>query len=131
MEALERVAFEMCQTQSEGGIIYTEVHYVPHYFMPESFHNSSVHSRTKQGDGITIENIVVAINSGLARGQRRYNNVVVRSVLSLLRTKPEWSNSILDLAVELKDQGVVGIDMAGDILGITSAPNEGDVKNGI
>ena len=73
----------------------------------------------------------MAINSGLARGQRRYNNVVVRSVLSLLRTKPEWSNSILDLAIELKDQGVVGIDMAGDILGITSAPNEGDVKNGI
>ena len=95
---------------------------------------STIHPCTverSKGEAITIENIVVAINSGLARGQRRYNNVVVRSVLSLLRTKPEWSNSILDLAIELKDQGVVGIDMAGDILGITSAPNEGDVKNGI
>ena len=133
MKALERVAYELCQIQSEGGIIYTEVHYVPHYFMPESFHNASAahakqHSRYNKE--ISVQDIVEAINTGLDMGQREFQ-VAVRSVLSLVRTKPEWSQHILDLAISESDKGVVGIDIAGDILGITSVPNEGEIRNGI
>jgi hypothetical protein len=36
----------------------------------------------------------------------------------------------LDLAIEFKDYGVVGIDMVGDVWGVSSAPNEATVRNG-
>ena len=74
--------------------------------------------------------LILSINTGLDMGQREFQ-VAVRSVLSLVRTKPEWSQHILDLAISESDKGVVGIDIAGDILGITSVPNEGEIRNGI
>jgi len=56
LEALERLAYELCQTQVEGGVIYTEIHYAPHYFLPESFHRDANSSK------ITLRDIVKAIN---------------------------------------------------------------------
>ena len=52
------------------------------------------------------------------------------TVLNLVRNKPEWSKEILDLAIELRDKGIVGIGIVGDTFGVTSAPNEEHVQNG-
>ena len=78
---------------------------------------------------MTIRDVVNAVNRGLARGQRDYK-VNVRSVLTLIRTKPQWSADIVNVAIETKQDGVVGIDMIGDVFGVTSAPNELTTQNG-
>jgi len=62
-----------------------------------------------------LKSVIEAVNRGLARGERDFN-VVVRSILSCRRGKPEWCREMLELATEYKDQGVVGIDVAGDVL---------------
>ena len=156
--------------QAREVAIYSEVHYPPHYFLPESFHSptpsevqrrtgrilqSSVGNRKKlspwltahgnrlaswkanQSNNqttsikkeITIRDVVDAVNRGLARGQRDYK-VTVRSVLTLIRTKPQWSADIVNVAIETRQEGVVGIDMIGDVFGVTSAPNEETSQNG-
>ena len=170
LEAIERVAYELCEMQAKEGAIYSEVHYPPHYLLPEKFHSptpSNVQSRTgrilksslglnkkltpwlaAQGNRLaswkanqannqttpikremSIRDVVDAVNRGLARGQREYK-VTVRSVLTLIRTKPEWSADIVNVAIETKQDGVVGIDMIGDVFGVTSAPNELTTQNG-
>ena len=169
MEAIERVAYELCEMQAKEGAIYTEVHYPPHYLLPESFHTPTLAiiqriSRVAQtSDGydhrlapwleahgnrlaswqsvngyrqrptaemeMTIRDVVNAVNRGLARGQRDYK-VNVRSVLTLIRTKPQWSADIVNVAIETRQDGVVGIDMIGDVFGVTSAPNELTTQNG-
>ena len=171
LDAIERVAYELCEMQAKEGAIYSEVHYPPHYLLPESFHSQaavsvspvssdtaanvhrsssipSVPSRhgqayrlrpwiAKNGYALqpivrgemTIRDVVDAVNRGLARGQRDYK-VTVRSVLTLIRTKPQWSADIVNVAIETRRDGVVGIDMLGDVFGITSAPNEKTVQNG-
>ena len=164
LEAIERVAYELCEMQAREGAIYTELHYPPHYLLPESFHsgpaanvyhtsngpsgygNGYKWDSTIQSDQfrllphghrqtpavkreMTIRDVVDAVNRGLAQGQRDFK-VTIRSVLTLIRTKPQWSADIVNVAIETRQHGVVGIDMIGDVFGITSAPNEGTSQNG-
>ncbi len=64
------------------------------------------------------------------KGQHEYK-VVVRSVLMLVRSRPQWSMDIANLAIQFRNNGVVGIDLGGDIFGVTVGPNEEiDNKNG-
>jgi adenosine deaminase len=85
--------------------------------------------RTAIKSEMSIRDVVDAVNRGLARGQRDYK-VTVRSVLTLIRTKPQWSADIVNVAIETRQDGVVGIDMIGDVFGVTSPPNEGTTQNG-
>ena len=64
MEGIERVAYELCQTQAEANVIYTEVHYPPHYFLPESFHRQTSNDSAAAvgSSNITIRDIVKAVN---------------------------------------------------------------------
>ena len=131
MEAIERVSYDLCQMQAEQNVIYTEVHYVPHLLLPEIFHQEEEENAPSQRSRmITVGDIVEAVNRGLDRGQRHFK-VAVRSILSAVRTKPQWSKQVLDLAIEFRAYGVVGIDMVGDVWGVSSLPNEATLRNGI
>jgi len=67
---------------------------------------------------------------GLDKGQHEYK-VVVRSILMLVRSRPQWSMDIANLAIQFRNNGLVGIDLGSDILGVTVGPNEEiDNKNG-
>ena len=67
---------------------------------------------------------------GLDKGQHEYK-VVVRSILMLVRSRPQWSMDIASLAIQFRNNGLVGIDLGSDILGVTVGPNEEiDNKNG-
>ena len=136
LNAIERVAYEICQAEAEAGVIYAEVHYTPHFYLPDRptthYHypyHYHAYSRRVSNNQMTVKDVVEAVNRGIDRGQQQFN-IAVRSILILIRTKPEWSMELLNLAIEYKDQGVVGIDIAGDITGATSLPNEALLING-
>lgn len=58
----------------------------------------------------TLKTIVEAVNRGLERGEKDFG-VVVRSVLTCVGDQPDWNQEILNLAVQYREMGVVGIDI--------------------
>ena len=119
--------------QAKEGVIYSEVHFPPQFLLPENFHKKSgstavVPKPWQRIQIVTTRDVVMAVNRGMDRGRRDYG-VTVRSILACVRTKPEWSHEILNLAIEFRNSGVVGLDLMGDIFGITDTdPN--DSKDG-
>ena len=97
-EILERIAYELCEDQYNNGILYTEVRYNPHILM---------------GNNLTLTDVVESVNKGIKNGCRAYP-IYVNTILCCLRSKPEWSDDIVKLAIKYENDGVVGIDMAGD-----------------
>jgi len=97
-EAIERVAYEMVADAKSDGLSYFEVRYCP-----------PLSSR----GGLSVEEVVRAEWRGLERGRQEFG-VPSRIINCALRQNPAAAS--LDLArrsVALRDQGVVGFDIAG------------------
>lgn len=121
------MSYEFCEQKASDGVLYAETRYCPHLLIPNIFKEANYlnHSKSElpKEQPITCSAIVEAVNSGLKRGEKDYG-IIVRSILSCIRGKPEWSQDILDLCVQYKNEGVVGIDIAGDEGG--AEPIEGE-----
>ncbi len=97
-EAIERVAYEMCEDASRDGVRYIEIRYCPWL----STHN-----------GLTLDQVMEAELRGLARGQQDFG-VVARVInCSLRHYDPERSAEIARHSVSFRERGVVGFDLAG------------------
>jgi adenosine deaminase len=96
-EALERVAYEQAEDLSRDGVVYFETRFAP------LFH-------TKRG--LTHQQVVAAVLKGLARGQERFG---VRSGLIICAMRNmNVSLEMAELAVDFRERGVVGFDLAGE-----------------
>lgn len=107
--SIERISYEFCEDSAREGILYSEVRYSPHLLT---------------GDVLSNNQVVEAVNRGLARGMKDFG-ITVRSILCCMRHMPGWSMEVLDLCSQYKDAGVVGIDLAGDEVAF-SRPTHGD-----
>lgn len=95
-EALERVAFEFIEDMHHDGVVYAEVRFAP------------VHHCER---GLTQDQVVQAVISGLERGERTYA-VSWGLIICAMR---HLTNSVetAELAIRHRDSGVVGFDLAG------------------
>lgn len=128
LEAIERISYEFCESAAEQGVIYVEARYCPFLLMPDSFTEANFLSQNtgnhdKNGKQISTKEVVEAVNKGFQDGERQFGTIA-RTILCCIRGKPEWSKEILDLCIQFKDQGVVGIDIAGDEAGEKPIPGE-------
>lgn len=128
LEAIERMSYEFCESAAEQGVIYVEARYCPFLLMPDSFTEANFLSQNignhdKNGKQISTKEVVEAVNKGFQDGERQFGTIA-RTILCCIRGKPEWSKEILDLCIQFKDQGVVGIDIAGDEAGEKPIPGE-------
>lgn len=106
--ALTRVAYEFCEDSAKHSIKYTEVRYCPHLFS-----NSVDNPENAKVKGeFTPRDAVVAINEGLARGMKDFG-IKVYTILCCMTHRPDWSKEVLELCKEFKNDGIVGIDLAG------------------
>jgi adenosine deaminase len=100
-QALETVAYELIAAAHEQNIRYVEVRFAPVLqAVPEQ--------------GFAIEGVLEAVLEGLARGRRAFG---VESAVIVCLIRPlsvEVNATMLDAAIEFRDRGVVGIDLAGD-----------------
>jgi adenosine deaminase len=96
-EALERVTYEQVEDLSQDGVVYFETRFAP------VFH-------TKRG--LTHQRVVAAVLKGLARGQRDFG-VPGRLIICTMRNM-QVSLEMAELAVDFRDRGVVGFDLAGE-----------------
>ena len=95
---LERIGYEFVEDQYNSDVLYTEVRYCPHLL---------------RGDKLSNNQVIDSINRGLQKGLVKFP-IYVNTILCCIRDFPEWTKDIVDLAIEYKNKGVVGIDLAGD-----------------
>jgi adenosine deaminase len=97
-QALERAAFELAEDAWKDGVRYIEVRYSP-----------LLHTRLEMTEAESIE----AVHKGLELG---YDELGIRSgiiICGIRSISPEISLKLADLAVQFKNRGVVGFDLAG------------------
>jgi adenosine deaminase len=99
--ALERVAAECALDLARDGVVYAEVRYAPEQHLL---------------DGLTLEAVVEAVERGFREGERlaaaEGHPIRVGTLLTAMRHAAR-STEIAELAVQYRDAGVVGFDIAG------------------
>src|SRR6201984_2777568 len=96
-EALERVAYEQAEDLSGDGVVYFETRFAPIF-----------HTRKQ----LTHQQIVSAVLKGLERGRKDFG---IRSGLIICAMRNmDVSLEMAELAVDFRQRGVVGFDLAGE-----------------
>lgn len=96
-ESLERVAYEMMEDMKNDGVCYVETRFAP------VFHTQR---------GLYYDDIVTAVLAGLERGKRDFG-VGYGLILCGMRNMKN-NLEIAELAVNFRQMGVVGFDLAGE-----------------
>ena len=96
-EALERVAYEQAEDLKNDGVVYFETRFAP------IFHTQK--GLDQQGRG-------AAVLKGLERGRKDFE-IAVGLIICAMRNM-KISLEMAELAVDFRDRGVVGFDLAGE-----------------
>jgi adenosine deaminase len=96
-EALERVTYEQAEDLSKDGVVYFETRFAPIF-----------HTRK----GLTHQQVVAAVLKGLARGQKDFG--VSSGLIICAMRNMNVSLEMAELAVDFRERGVVGFDLAGE-----------------
>ena len=96
-ESLQRCAYEMMEDMQQDGVCYVETRFAP------VFHTNK---------GLYPEDAVLAVLEGLEKGKRNFG-VGYGLILCAMRNMKN-SLEIAELAVNFRDSGVVGFDLAGE-----------------
>ncbi len=96
-EALQRVAYEMLEDMKNDGVAYVESRFAP------VFHTDK---------GLPWERIVKAVLAGLELGQKDFG--VRWGVIICAMRNMQLSREMAELAVDFRERGVVGFDLAGE-----------------
>jgi len=95
-DAIERVAFECARDLAADGVVYAEVRFAPEQHMEA---------------GLTLDEVLAAVLTGFERGAAD-TDLTIHTICSAMRTAAH-SMEIARLAIEHRDRGVVGFDIAG------------------
>lgn len=96
-EALERVAYEMMEDMKNDGVVYIETRFAPVLHTSKKLH---------------WENVVSAVLHGLERGKKDFG-VEYGLIICAMRNM-QISQEMAELAVDFRERGVVGFDLAGE-----------------
>ena len=96
-DALERVAYEQAEDLSCDGVVYFETRFAP------VFHTQR---------GLTHQQVVSAVLKGLERGRKDFG-ISSGLIISAMRNM-DVSLEMAELAVDFRERGVVGFDLAGE-----------------
>jgi adenosine deaminase len=96
-EALERVAYEQAEDLSRDGVVYFETRFAP------VFHTQR---------GLTHQQVVSAVLKGLERGRKDFG-MSCGLIICAMRNM-DVSLEMAELAVDFRERGVVGFDLAGE-----------------
>ncbi len=96
-EALERVAYEQAEDLSRDGVVYFETRFAP------VFHTQK---------GLTHQQVVAAVLKGLERGRKDFG--ISSGLIICAMRNMDVSLEMAELAVDFRERGVVGFDLAGE-----------------
>jgi len=101
VDALSRVARECAEDLAADGVVYAEVRFAPELHVEKGLAEREI-----------IEAVLAGFESGVAVAATGGRNIRIGVLLTAMRTAAN-SRSIAELAVEYRDKGVVGFDIAG------------------
>src|SRR6202040_2779621 len=96
-EALDRVAYEQAEDLSRDGVAYFETRFAPIF-----------HTRK----GLSHQQVVSAVLRGLERGRKDFG--IASGLIICAMRNMDVSLEMAELAVDFRDRGVVGFDLAGE-----------------
>src|ERR1700690_2384562 len=96
-EALERVTYEQAEDLSKDGVVYFETRFAPVF-----------HTR----NGLTHQQVVSAVLKGLEHGRKDFG--VASGLIICAMRNMDVSLEMAELAVDFRERGVVGFDLAGE-----------------
>jgi adenosine deaminase len=96
-EALERVAYEMMEDMFNDGVVYVETRFAP------VFHTDN---------GLHWDEVVNAVLKGLERGKKDF--AVEYGLIICAMRNMHLSQEMAELAIDYRERGVVGFDLAGE-----------------
>ena len=96
-DALERVAYEQAEDLSKDGVVYFETRFAPIF-----------HTRKN----LTHQQVVSAVLKGLERGRKDFG--VASGLIICAMRNMDVSLEMAELAVDFRERGVVGFDLAGE-----------------
>ncbi|GMS78911.1 hypothetical protein PENTCL1PPCAC_1086, partial [Pristionchus entomophagus] len=99
LDAIERIAYELCEDQAKEGVVYFEARYSPFLLINDKANHTTRHA-------------VEAVSRGLRRGKEDFG-VDSRQILCMLCGLSQHNWDLLNLVETCKDLGVVAIDVAG------------------
>ncbi len=96
-EALERVSYEMMEDMKKDGVVYVETRFAPVFHKKKKLHSDEV---------------VAAVLRGLERGRKDFGVEYGLIICGMRNMQP--SVEMAELAVDFRERGVVGFDLAGE-----------------
>ena len=96
-DALERVAYEQAEDLSRDGVVYFETRFAPIF-----------HTR----EGLTHQQVMSAVLKGLERGRHDFG--IESGLIICAMRNMNVSLEMAELAVDFRQRGVVGFDLAGE-----------------
>ncbi len=96
-EALERVAYEMMEDMHEDGVVYVETRFAPVFHTEKKLH---------------WDDVLNAVLKGLERGKNDFG--VEYGLIVCAMRNMRLSQEMAELAVDYRERGVVGFDLAGE-----------------
>jgi adenosine deaminase len=96
-EALEQVAYEQAEDLSRDAVVYFETRFAPIF-----------HTR----NGLSHQQVVSAVLKGLERGRKDFG--ISSGLIICAMRNMDVSLEMAELAVDFRERGVVGFDLAGE-----------------
>jgi adenosine deaminase len=107
-QAIERVAYEAVADAAADNVRYLELRFSP--------------SAQAAVQGFSFADTTDWVIAGVERAQRDFD-IVVRLIIALVRHDPlEWAEEITEIAIARQNDGVVGLDLAGQAEKYPAAP---------
>lgn len=98
-EAVERIAYEAVADAAEDNVRYLELRFSP--------------VALALNQGFSFEDVVNWVILAVNRAQAEHN-IQVRLIVLTNRHEPQYAPQLAELAIDKKDEGIVGLDLAGD-----------------
>src|ERR1700676_4136684 len=96
-EALQRVVYEQAEDLSQDGVVYYETRFAPVF-----------HTRKE----LTHQQIVASVLKGMERGKKDFG--ISSGLIICAMRNMDVSREMAELAVDFRERGVVGCDLAGE-----------------
>ncbi len=97
-DALERIAYELCEDAAAENVRYTEIRFSPILLARE---------------GLPLPETVEAPLRGIRRAEEEFDLQAALIICGIRNREPDVSRDLADLTVAYKDRGVVAFDLAG------------------
>jgi adenosine deaminase len=98
-EAVERIAYEAVADAAADNVRYLELRFSP--------------VALALNQGFRFEDVVDWVILAVDRAQQAYD-IQVRLLVTTNRHEPQYAHRLAEIAVDRKDRGIVGLDLAGD-----------------